>query len=440
MAYSVFDAIQEGRTQRANVQLKQQEVMQGEFAYVDTLYETNPQAAMEHAKKIGLLPQGSTLTSVSINGVDTPAAAIPGLAKPIVLPSAARASQRASAATQTLETQKAAAKAEQDAKREAARNSRLVYTQNAKRETDLLVEKVKQAGRMTEQLQRAEDEMNLLREKAKLDFTSDDAQRAHDMAKQEYEYLLKSALSTQEAEQDLVKVDKQGEKQKEVANVQGQHAMNRVITQENSETLRQKEKIQADKEKQAAADAAKATRQYLGHEQKKEQIKLTADEQRKTNSEKPVSQGNQRLTSAPVTPDQELNTWRALGPAMKEVGYGGSWMDAPDHVKTGVNAIAEAANIIEGAYKKAGVVKSKTQITRQIAAELKNPDSPLWTTDGDTGEKTINIDALAELAQGEIDQVMYGKDVANFRAKDPTYTKNLTDAEIAEIIKKHKGE
>ena len=440
MAISVYDTIQKGRQLRAQTQQQEQQVLQGEFAYVDTLYETNPQAGMDYAKKIGLLPQGSTLTSVSVNGVDTPAASIPGLPKPIILPSAGRTTQRASAASQTLETQKAAAKAEQDANREAARNSRLKYTQESKRETDLLVEKVKQAGRMTEQLQRAEDEMNLAREKAKLDFTSDDAQREHDIKKQEYEYLLKSVLSTQEAEQDLVKVEKQGDNQKEVAGIQGETSKAVAGINQGGATFRNERNIQTKKEMQATDNSAKASRQVRAGEQKIAQIAAQGGETRKTNSEKPVSQGNQRLSVAPVTPDQELNTWRALGPAMKESGYGGSWMDAPDHVKSGVNAIAEAANTIAGAYKKAGVVKSNTQITRQIAAELKNPESPLWITDGDTGEKTINIDALAEMAQGEIDQVTYGKDVANFRAKDPKYSKNLTDAEIAALIKKHKGE
>lgn len=439
MAINVYETIQRGRQLRAQTQQQEQQVLQGEFAYVDTLYETNPQAGMDYAKKIGLLPQGSTLTSVSVNGVETPAASIPGLPKPIVLPSAGRTSQRASAATQTLETQKAAATAQRESEREKARSERLAYTYSKKREIELLKKQVEHANRMDENLQKSAFELEQLAAKAEFDWLSDEAKADFDRKKLEFEYQLKSALSTQEAEQGLVKVDAQGKNQKDVANIQGKTARDVATTVQNSTTLRQKEKIQADKDIQAVDNAAKATRQFLGSEQAKERIKLQGNETRQTNSEKPVSQGSQRLSVAPVTPDQELNTWRALGPAMSEAGYSGKWSDAPPHVKSGVNAIAEAANTIAGAYKKAGVVKSTTQITRQISAELKNPDSPLWIVDGDTGEKTINIDALAEMAQGEVDNVTYSKDIAKFRKADPKYTKNLTDEEIAAILKKHRG-
>lgn len=454
MAVNFFQEWNKGISTAEAVEQAKLQTRQAEIGYADALYETNPQEGIEYAKKIGMLPANAELTEIAVDGVAYPAAKIPGLEKPIILPKAGRQQQQTAARATAAKDQERVKQLEVEKAKADLKFRATQWTEEKRGEIRKLVTELQNKGRLDASVMSGVNRLESLAAQFELNWASDEHKQVLNQEMEALKAQLQGKLLEQRGDQTMEQIGARNEGALAVAGVRTESAEKIAADRNSTNVFLKNMDVKADRELQAQKDAAAATR-----------ITIKGDVNRNLQSQKDAAAATRiamqaeaaaarqqkwieykskastledtlkipKLQPPAVTTRQSEQTLEAIAPMLSNRGYD---VDDDDYAtaQRQAEAIAQATNTIYDAYRKMRVPTTQAAIQEAIVKTLSQVDSDAWVTDADTGQDVINLDKLQEMVDTQIDRVRFKDAIAAVRKQHPAATAKMTDQQIIEQL------
>lgn len=454
MAVNFFQEWNKGIATAEAVDQAKIQTRQAEIGYADALYETNPQEGIEYAKKIGMLPSNAELTEISVDGVPYPAAKIPGLDKPIILPKAGRQQQQTAARATAAKDQERVKQLEVEREKANLKFQATKWTEEKRGEIRKLVTELQNKGRLDASVMSGVNRLESLAAQFELNWASDEHKNVLAQEMESLKYELQGKLQEQKGDQAIEQIGARNEGALAVAGVRTESAEKIAADRNSTSVFIKNMDVKADRELQSQKDAASATRLTIkggidrGLQSQKDAASATrtamqneaaASRQQKWIDYKSKAKELEGVLKLPklqppaVTKRQSEQTLDLITPMLENRGY-----DVGDDeyvlAERQAEAVAQATNTIYDAYRKMGVPITQNAIQDALVKTLSQVDSDAWIPDGDTGQDVINLDKLQQMVDTQIDRVRFKDLVAATRKSHPAATAKMTDEQIIEQL------
>lgn len=387
---------------------------EAEYNAIDRLYETNPVAGIDRAKKSGFLPQNAELTYIDHEGTSIPAVNIPGLAKPIILPTSSRKEYYAAKRPLTgigarTEGSLTVEEKKQGGRKELADiNNEASLEQIAKKvEGEVKVEGVKQGGRKA--LQATAGDQALEQIEARGVETRKTAETTN-------EYTLGQIAARQEGDVNLERV-------RQANRVESQLAQERIDTRMMT--------------RKSTVDEYHAVNKNI---RDKEMVKVREDSQDRLMTRRLINSPSynpligKKVDIPKLSPTAATETEVALTMGDLESTFDSAGLD--DDSLTRIKAsqtIVEAAHVLHAAHsaKKSNVTPSATR--EKVLNTIADKTSQFWRRDAN-GDAELDTERVQAWVNQEADAILWKDAVTEARGLYPQY-KNLPDSFVIRDLK-----